>query len=183
MNNKYILYPSTVKDLAAEIKTICDDYFARRLSNDEIQNLIIGYAETEADKLFERDSINPTISKIIGKKRLDIVLKILSNHHSASIEAFNLLCDKVNAEFAEYSDSLLNESPQIIFEHSYESTIKKEILNILLNEELTLKETQYLLQLPDLLSTCYFAWLHNDLDMTDGIRTTVYNVAQAEFNY
>ena len=77
MGNDYMEYPSTVKALAAELVNACNDYNARKISNDRIKEIIHWYAETQGDKLFAADQINPTISKIIGKKRLRLINDLL----------------------------------------------------------------------------------------------------------
>ena len=79
MENNYILYPSTIKALAEEIKRACNDYNARRINNDEIKEVINWYAENQADKLFAAEEINPTISKIIGKKRVNLINILLES--------------------------------------------------------------------------------------------------------
>ena len=77
MGNEYMRYPATVKALAEEIKKACNDYNARQISNDRIKEIIDWYAENQPDKLFAADQINPTVSKIIGKKRLRLVNDLL----------------------------------------------------------------------------------------------------------
>ena len=79
MGNDYMAYPPTVKALATELVTACNDYNARRISNDRIREVVRWYADTQADKLFAADQINPTVSKIIGKKRLRLVNDLLDS--------------------------------------------------------------------------------------------------------
>ena len=74
-------YPATVKALAEEIKIVCDDYNMRKINNDRINEIISWYANTQADKLFCNQQINPTISKIIGKKRVRL-LNVLLNERN-----------------------------------------------------------------------------------------------------
>lgn len=77
MGNEYMRYPSTVKALAEELKKACNDYNSRQISNDRIKEIIDWYAANQSEKLFAADQINPTISKIIGKKRLRLITDLL----------------------------------------------------------------------------------------------------------
>ena len=77
MENEYMKYPSTVKALAKELKKVCNDYNSRQIGNDRIKEIIDWYAANQAEKLFAADQINPTISKIIGKKRLSLITDLL----------------------------------------------------------------------------------------------------------
>lgn len=77
MVNDYLQYPATVKALANEIKTACNDYNARKIDNAQIKEIIMWYATVQPDKLFAADKINPTISKIIGKKRVRLISDLL----------------------------------------------------------------------------------------------------------
>lgn len=81
MGNNYMHYPTTVKMLAGEIKTICDDYNKRKIDNTEIEEIILWYAETQANKLFCEGKINPTISKIIGQKRINLLNVLLAKEN------------------------------------------------------------------------------------------------------
>lgn len=84
MGNNYMHYPRTVKMLAGEIKTICDDYSEKKIDNIELEEIIWWYAETQPDKLFCDGEINPTISKIIGQKRIHL-LKVLFNKENGGV--------------------------------------------------------------------------------------------------
>lgn len=77
MNSKYMLYPIKVKDLANELITVCNDYKARRINNSELREIILFFASTHHEKLFNGDDLNPTVKKIIGKKRINLINKIL----------------------------------------------------------------------------------------------------------
>lgn len=80
MPQEYMKYPSTVKALAAEIKSACNAYFSRKATNEEIKEIILWYASSQPDKLFWGNEINPTVSKIIGKKRLRLINDLLTEH-------------------------------------------------------------------------------------------------------
>lgn len=77
MGNDYMQYPNTVKGLAEELKAACDDYFAKKINNDRIQEIIAWYASSQADKLFVGDQLNSTITKIIGKRRVRLLNDLL----------------------------------------------------------------------------------------------------------
>lgn len=81
MSNNYMHYPTTVKILAGEIKTICDDYNKRKIDNAEIKETILWYAQTQSDKFFCDGEINPTISKIIGQKRVRLINVLLAKEN------------------------------------------------------------------------------------------------------
>lgn len=80
MGNQYLQYPTTVKALAGEIKTACNDYTARRISNDQIKEIILWYAAKMPQLLFAAEKINPTVTAIIGKKRVRLVNDLLDGY-------------------------------------------------------------------------------------------------------
>lgn len=73
----YIAYPSTIVGMATELRKIIDDYKARKISNVELKEIIIFYAETNPEKLFNGSEYNITIKRKIGKSRLDIIDTLL----------------------------------------------------------------------------------------------------------
>ena len=77
MGNEYMQFPATVKALAEELKVVCDDYYAKKINNDRIKEIILWYADSHSDKFFSGESINPTVSKIIGKKRVRLINDLL----------------------------------------------------------------------------------------------------------
>ena len=77
MLDDYIAYPSTVKELAKEIVRITDDYRARRISNDEIKEAVLWYANSVPLKLFDGTDYNPTVKKIIGQRRIELLDALL----------------------------------------------------------------------------------------------------------
>jgi uncharacterized protein (TIGR04540 family) len=80
MTQEYLLFPTSVKSLAFEIKAACNDYYARKISNDQIREVILGYAENVPEKLFFANDLNPTVKTIIGKKRIDLINGLLSGY-------------------------------------------------------------------------------------------------------
>ncbi len=76
----FILYPTTVKMLAAEIISACDAYKSRRISTNELKELIIHYANNCPGMLFNANELNPTVVNRIGKKRAVVVNKLLEGY-------------------------------------------------------------------------------------------------------
>lgn len=74
-----MLYPATVKALAAEIIRACDAYKLRKIGNNEIKELILYYANNYPGMLFNNNELNPTVLNRIGKKRKAIVNKLLED--------------------------------------------------------------------------------------------------------
>lgn len=79
MGNNYMQYPSTVKVLAEELKVVCDDYYAKKINNDQLKEIILWYANSQEDKLFSGQDFNTTVTKIIGKKRVRLISDLLRN--------------------------------------------------------------------------------------------------------
>ncbi len=77
---EYLMYPPTVKSMAAEIITVCDDYLARKIGLEPLQQLIRHYANTFPNMLFNAQELNPTILNRIGKKRATIIDKLLDGY-------------------------------------------------------------------------------------------------------
>ena len=77
MGNKYLAYPATVKALAEEIKIVCNDYYERKINNDKVRDVINWYAANQTDKFFVDGKLNPTVTKIIGKKRVQLITTLL----------------------------------------------------------------------------------------------------------
>jgi uncharacterized protein (TIGR04540 family) len=69
--------PKTVKDLAKEIKHLCDGYWSRKISEAEARELVIYWSLYEGKKLFKATELNSTITKIIGINRAELIIKWL----------------------------------------------------------------------------------------------------------
>lgn len=82
MSENYVQYPTTVKELAAELKKILNDYRARKIGNEEVKAAVLWYAESCPEKLFDADKLNPTISRLIGIKRLAVVNTLLVGYQT-----------------------------------------------------------------------------------------------------
>jgi len=72
--------PLTVKQMAGQLKAACDLYIKLKLSEKHLKELVWHYADTHGKKLFGRNgTLNPTLEKIIGKKRKQLVEIMLSD--------------------------------------------------------------------------------------------------------
>ena len=80
----YIMHPSSVKGLAAEITKVCNDYYARKLSEQELKRVICHWANSYGTMLFAGPNcFNPTIMKIIGTKRLRLMETMLDGFQTS----------------------------------------------------------------------------------------------------
>lgn len=71
--------PLTVKQMGYEIIKATDAYIGMRLSEKELRELLLHYAKVHGTKLFGMDrDINPTIRKVIGKRRKELVRIFIS---------------------------------------------------------------------------------------------------------
>ena len=75
--NDIIRNPKTVKDLAGEIIKVCDGYWSRNINENEAKDLINYWSKDEAIKLFKGKELNSTVTKIIGKRRVELINKWL----------------------------------------------------------------------------------------------------------
>lgn len=76
----YIQYPPTRKALGNEIKRVLDDYFARKIDNEQVKECVLCWANSSPDKLFNANNINNSIKLIIGIKRLNVLNKLLEDY-------------------------------------------------------------------------------------------------------
>lgn len=70
--------PTTVKLLANQIISACDNYIALKISEKQFKELIFHYASQHGKKLFSKNGLNPTVTIRIGKKRVELVEIMLS---------------------------------------------------------------------------------------------------------
>ncbi len=70
--------PTTVKSMAVQINTACDNYISLKLTEKQLKELIAYYASKHGKKLFAQGGLNPTIANRIGKKRAELVNIMLS---------------------------------------------------------------------------------------------------------
>ena len=72
-------YPTQVKEIANELVKVCNDYKSRKISNEEIKEIVLYYAKEYPSKLFNNNDLNPTIKKIIGQQRIGIIKKLTAS--------------------------------------------------------------------------------------------------------
>ena len=84
MGFDYMQYPTTVKRLAEELVRSCDAYKANTIGNTEIKDIILHYADTATSLFFSENDINPTIKIMLGKKRRDLVYKLLDGYRGSA---------------------------------------------------------------------------------------------------
>jgi len=77
---EFLMYPTTVKMLAAEIINVCDAYISRKIGADDLKNLVIHYANNYPEMLFNAQELNSTVLNRIGKKRAHLVNKMLEGY-------------------------------------------------------------------------------------------------------
>ena len=93
-----------------------------------------------------------------------------------------LLREKMQNEYDEYSTSLLKFTPQQIMDHSYETAIKLEVLSVIESSPLTQKEAKSLCKLKYPLDEIYHRWLKNDRSIEEPITDTMLDRARKEIN-
>lgn len=71
-------HPPTVTCLASEAKKVCDAYWKKEISESELKDLVLHWATYEKCKLFKNKDFNPTVKKILGKKRIELLQKMLN---------------------------------------------------------------------------------------------------------
>lgn len=79
-NMEYVKYPTTVKQIANELIRVCNEYKMRKIGNEELKEIVLYYSTKFPEKLFSGSEINPTIKKIVGKKREEIINKLLEGY-------------------------------------------------------------------------------------------------------
>ena len=90
-----------------------------------------------------------------------------------NVDYNTLLYEKAEKEFQEYKNDLMQMDKEDIFEHSYETEIKQDLLCTFENEELTQTEAKSLYRLQNPLDSCYQEWLQNDRSIMEDLRDTV----------
>jgi uncharacterized protein (TIGR04540 family) len=77
---EFLMYPTTVKMLAAELISVCDAYISRKIGSEELRKVIHHYASNCPEMLFNAEALNPTVLNRIGKKREKLVNKMLEGY-------------------------------------------------------------------------------------------------------
>lgn len=90
MSYEFIMYPTQVKEIAFEINRACDNYKARKISNDQLREVVLYYATNFPEKLFYYQDLNPTVKKIIGTRRIVIVNVMLDGFQTSMIKGGGL---------------------------------------------------------------------------------------------
>ena len=100
-------------------------------------------------------------------------LKKMHNQYNESLD--DKLEFKLNKEYFEFTEGLLRKSKEEILQKSYEITVKEEIKDILLSDELNLhdKEKIILLNTDNVLTEFYHDWLDIDIPLGDALRDTL----------
>lgn len=80
MKKDFIKMPKSVVQLADEIKRAVDMYWNRELKQIELKELVWCWASS--GKLLKADDISSSIKKIIGKKRVDVIEKLLEGYQN-----------------------------------------------------------------------------------------------------
>ena len=80
MIENYMLYPATITQLVQELRRACDDYNARRITNNDFRELVLYYAQEHPEKIFAGDDYNPTLQIKLGKKRMAMLEKMLEGY-------------------------------------------------------------------------------------------------------
>lgn len=82
MDNKkyFIKLPKTVVQLADEIKRAVDMYWNRELAEIELKELCWDWASS--GMLLKANELNTSVRKIVGKKRTNIVLRLLEGYQN-----------------------------------------------------------------------------------------------------
>ena len=85
--------------------------------------------------------------------------------------------DKVRDEFYEYQRDLLDQSKDMIFEMSYQTTIKEEIKDLLVSVSSfhSPYELKTLTKVDGILDSIYEDWLKWDSPLSSDLQTSLYN--------
>jgi len=72
-----IKHPKNVKALGEEIKKACDMYWGREISEIQLKEIFFYWASKEGRRFFQEQDYRPAIKQIIGKRRLELVDRML----------------------------------------------------------------------------------------------------------
>jgi uncharacterized protein (TIGR04540 family) len=76
----FLQYPPTVKYMAQEINRITNDYYARKISNEQLRDCILFWATNSPELLFQGEDFKPTIKIISGQRRVELLNKLLAGY-------------------------------------------------------------------------------------------------------
>lgn len=89
MNDKYQLYPRTIKALATELVHVIDDYCEKKIEGEQLMNIIVHWNDTSGHNiLVGPNQYNSTITQRLGKKRLHLLKSMLSGRVQISKNPF-----------------------------------------------------------------------------------------------
>lgn len=80
--DEIIRNPRNIKELANEIIKVCDGYWARQIPEGSAKEHVVYWSRHEGKKLFKAKEFNPTVVKIIGKKRVELLEKWLEGYQT-----------------------------------------------------------------------------------------------------
>lgn len=83
---EYIKNPRSIKLLGAELKKITDDYWIGKLPEKVMKEYLFYYASNTMLLANNGHDLNITIKYVIGKKRTDLVLKLLDGYQMSLIK-------------------------------------------------------------------------------------------------
>lgn len=76
---RFINHPLTVKQMAAQINAASDAYISMKITENDLRALLHHYAKNYGTRMFATHGVlNPTIRKIIGKRRSELVINLLA---------------------------------------------------------------------------------------------------------
>ena len=107
--------------------------------------------------------------------RLNLFME--ENQMNNAEELNTQLYEKMKAEQDKYRDWLLTQSPAEIINHTYEYTIREDIVIFMEEAELTPKQAKVLLKSPCPLGDCYEIYRDREDSKMDDIRESVEDMA------
>lgn len=90
-----------------------------------------------------------------------------------SVDYGDLLYEKVQKEFDDYKARLMQMPQEEVFNHSYETATKEDLVCVFENQQFTQAEAKALYKLSYPLDACYQEWLNNDMSNIENLRDTV----------
>ena len=90
---------------------------------------------------------------------------------------------KVEEEFKEYKEKLFSMSPEEVYEHSYETAIKEDMLIVFELDSMPEEHAKALLKMQYPLEYCYSEWLEKDTSSMDELRDTIKESAKCFADY
>lgn len=81
-NTDIRLYYKNQLDLGQALKNLIDSYFQNKISNSDLENIIINIIDSNKDKFYRKNEEDIALKpkQILGKNRLQILENILNKH-------------------------------------------------------------------------------------------------------